>query len=166
MSANISCKNIDMLALRLLKEHRAFNGYTRVVEIANHLGLQVVSAGFKDNKISGMLMLNNDEQNIYVNATEPVVRQRFTIAHEIGHYVLHNDIIAHQQGNIFYRDQLHSHHPMEREANRFAAALLIPQDSAISDWKHIHNIVVFASFYMVSVDTAKYRLQELGLIKL
>ena len=148
MSANISCKNIDMLALRLLKEHRAFNGYTRVVEIANHLGLQVVSAGFKDNKISGMLMLNNDEQNIYVNATEPVVRQRFTIAHEIGHYVLH------------------AHHQMEREANRFAAALLIPQDSAISDWKHIHNIVVFASCYRVSVDTAKYRLQELGLIKL
>lgn len=162
MAASISIDNIEEYAQRLLEDKNAFCGYTRVIEIANKLGLQVISASFKDNNISGMLILNDTESNIYVNAANPIVRQRFTIAHEIGHYVLHNDMISKQEGNIFYRDQIHSKQPIETQANRFAAALLLPKDKILQDWALVKNVVILAAQYNVSIETLKYRLNDLG----
>jgi hypothetical protein len=84
-----------------------------------------------DQSLSGLLLPDRGE--IWVNATEGTEwpgRRRFTIAHEIGHWQMHRD----DEQPAFCRtatveaEHEHSteHPPMEDEANRFAAAVLMP----------------------------------------
>jgi Zn-dependent peptidase ImmA (M78 family) len=62
---------------------------------------------------------------IYLNKNDGSRRQRFTLAHEIAHYILHRDLIG--DGLIddaLYRSRLSNLY--ERQANRFAAEVLMP----------------------------------------
>lgn len=68
---------------------------------------------------SGAVKSDADRARIWVRATDPRVRRRFTIAHELGHLLLH------PEGQEF-RDETFSGNPRETEANRFAAQLLMP----------------------------------------
>jgi hypothetical protein len=63
---------------------------------------------------------------IQVNNTDVPVRQRFTVAHEVGHFLLHRDSIGTDgiTDSILYRSKLSDR--VEAEANRLAAALLLP----------------------------------------
>lgn len=81
-------------------------------------------------KVSGMIDYKN--KKIFVNTDESNVRQRFTLAHEIGHAVLHSgedDAIVDLRASI---DNPSSQ--KEIEANRFAAALLMPRDQFVRLW--------------------------------
>lgn len=81
--------------------------------------------------ISGILVKNSEESfSILVNASEPWERQRFTVAHELGHYFLHRDLL-HVGGEIKDRYILKAEgvsDEKEEEANQFAAAFLMPFD--------------------------------------
>ena len=102
-----------------------------VVELAEAIGLKVYDATFGRDDVSGMLKAQ--ERAIYICQNDSNVRQRFSIAHELGHYVLHF------RGNVFegrdkvehtsYRDTLSSlgFSVKEVEANYFAANLLMPK---------------------------------------
>lgn len=68
---------------------------------------------------SGAIDSLPDEAHLYVKASEPRQRQRFTIAHELGHLFLHPLGTA-------YRDETFAGSEMESQANGFAAALLMP----------------------------------------
>ena len=65
-------------------------------------------------------------EDVYEGACKGIGRDRFTIAHEIGHYFLHSDelVVARNEDSIYkaYIDP-------EWQANKFAAELLIPSDS-------------------------------------
>lgn len=87
-------------------------------------------------EISGMLVPLNEAAGkrrwaILVNAAHAPVRQRFTIAHELGHLLLHGYQTAHADKNfkIRLRDTQSSQGSVfeEIEANRFAAELLMPE---------------------------------------
>ena len=89
--------------------------------------LRIVQAIFKDNTISGFI--DPCSNLIYVNKIEPYVRQRFTIAHELGHWMLHQS----QAGlleEVFYRKDSYTEENslkiMEKEADDFAENLLVP----------------------------------------
>ncbi|HEY2868495.1 MAG TPA: ImmA/IrrE family metallo-endopeptidase, partial [Gaiellales bacterium] len=83
-------------------------------------------AGLAPNvQLSGLLLPARWE--IWVRRDEPGPRRRFTVAHEVGHHLLHSDGAAvlcrpsdveTAQGDVRAR---------EREANRFAAELLMPE---------------------------------------
>lgn len=63
---------------------------------------------------------------ILVNKREPNVRQRFTAAHEIGHFILHKELIGEKfEENYMLRSDKTSN-KQEQEANRFAAETLMP----------------------------------------
>jgi Zn-dependent peptidase ImmA (M78 family) len=65
----------------------------------------------------------------YVNAADPTNRQTFTIAHELGHWVLHLEYyLAHpERYPVLPRyGRPENSDPLEREANFFAAHLLVP----------------------------------------
>ena len=83
--------------------------------------------------VSGMIKLNNANSfECYVDRSEPSVRQRFTAAHELGHFVLHRSQIGSGlQDNYLLRAEGMSN-SQEAEANRFAADLLMPRE-LISD---------------------------------
>jgi hypothetical protein len=100
-----------------------------VMEIAEELGVKVWRSPMPEN-VSGKLFPDrihggSSGYSIVVNAAETISRQRFTMAHEIGHFILHREDVG--EGVIddtFYRSKLST--PMEREANAFAADLLMP----------------------------------------
>lgn len=100
----------------------------KVATLARALGLEVKSATLRP-RISGQLQRSETSSSgfrIRVNRHEAPARQRFTIAHEIAHYLLHrNDIGEGIEDTILYRSTLSN--PQEAEANRLAANILMPQ---------------------------------------
>lgn len=99
---------------------------------------------------------------ILYRATEPLVRSRFTIAHELGHHVL-----GHTTAGICCRDthaQRMNHDPKERAANAFAAALLMPADAIKTAVYHskYRTVEDLAKFFVVSAESMSYRLKNLG----
>jgi hypothetical protein len=101
-----------------------------VVELARAFGINVWESPSLPDGISGKLF--KDEMHggtqgysIVVRAEDHIVRKRFTIAHEIGHFLLHRDRFGSQLlDDAFYRSALSTR--AEAEANRMAAAILMP----------------------------------------
>ncbi|WP_350356299.1 ImmA/IrrE family metallo-endopeptidase [Leisingera thetidis] len=100
----------------------------KVAGIARALGLEVKSATLKP-RISGQIQPSATSVSgfrIRINRHEPKVRQRFTVAHEVGHYLLHREYIGDGlEDTILYRSTLSD--AREAEANRLAADLILPQ---------------------------------------
>ena len=74
-----------------------------------------------------IFQIENGRYRIECNALHPRTRQRFTVAHELGHFFMDKDLIHEKsvlEDNALYRSKL----PTKREvrANRFAADLLMP----------------------------------------
>ncbi|MER8806065.1 ImmA/IrrE family metallo-endopeptidase [Mesorhizobium australicum] len=116
--------------------------------------------------ISGKIELDwLDEPVITVNKTHPRSRQRFTIAHEIAHFVLHRDLIG--DGiidNALYRDDRIGD-ARERQANRYAASLLMPMSLVKKAWRDgIRSAPGLASAFGVSPAVADIRWRELGCV--
>lgn len=104
-----------------------------VEKIAKLLGA-VVRFSPLDEELSGMIYIKSGVPVIGVNALHHPNRQRFTIAHEIGHLVMHRNIISEsvhvdKQFRVLMRDSNSSTglEQIEVEANKFASELLIPQ---------------------------------------
>lgn len=99
----------------------------KVGALANALGLKVVLATLPL-KISGLIQPDGEQGNfiIKVNRFESKERQRFTIAHEIAHYLLHREQIqAGVVDSVLYRSKLSSR--SEAEANKLAADIVMPR---------------------------------------
>ena len=90
---------------------------------------------------------------IAVNADKPETRQRFTIAHELGHIILGHGVgcMVGEQG--VGRD--------EKEANAFAGSLLIPR-IALARVAHRYTLSQLAERFGVSQDCMSVRLRECG----
>ena len=100
------------------------------VAIARRLGVEVYTSDLPDN-VSGMLRkAAGAGATIYLDTDEVWKRQRFTCAHEVGHYVRHADETDGELGFVDYRGPSSSRGDDVDEvfANEFAAALLLPED--------------------------------------
>ena len=95
-----------------------------------------------------------------------LVRDRFTIAHELGHYVLHY-LYQNQRNhrNIAYlRAQRYGSDQAEFEANWFAAAFLMPAPLFREMFKQSHkNLYAVAQYFAVSPQAAQVRAESLNL---
>lgn len=133
-----------------------------VINIANRLGFDVSQAKF-DGDISGMVKNSKDSKQIFVNNQDIPTRQRFTIAHEIGHIILHHDSLDKDFNVIDYRNN-GTFSRKESEADSFAASLLMPKVRAIRVWNFYEDVDDFADEFKVSKMAASIRLRNLGLI--
>ena len=85
---------------------------------------------------AGYAILKKNDLVIYVNEKSGKNRQRFTIAHELGHYYLHylpnpeNFKEHYKRDSTYFRSQnyLQNDDPFEREADYFASKLLVPDE--------------------------------------
>lgn len=138
-----------------------------VDKIAQMLGLDVrFSPG--DDDVSGALIRKGKELIIGVNSSHHPNRQRFTIAHEIGHFMLHKALQIHVDED-FCINRDGSNNRDEIEANRFASELLIPVEFIEADilrFPIIDDTVVsiLANSYKVSIQAMKIRLTNLGYV--
>ena len=113
--------------------------------------------------ISGILVRHDETSfSILVNVDEPSERQRFTAAHELGHYFLHWDLL-HVGGEIKDRYILKAagvSDEKEEDANQFAAAFLMPLDKVAEAMKSGKtNVESLAKHFGVSVIAMGNRLQ-------
>ena len=105
-----------------------------VREIAERKGITVRFVPLED-ELSGMIFVKEDVPVIVVNSLQHPNRQRFTLAHECGHYELHmrdigSEVHVDKKLFVLARDASSSKgfDRKEIEANRFAAELLVPKE--------------------------------------
>lgn len=141
--------------------------------IMNSLSIKFEEKDY-EGQLSGAAIFNGSDMIVTVSSKEPESRKRFTIAHEIGHLLLHAD----QALNIdikpvtLNRDlsSTTGESWREVEANYFAASLLMPKEdvkSHFGKWSELEEDVrlkKLAQRYEVSMQAMSVRLNTLGLI--
>jgi Zn-dependent peptidase ImmA (M78 family) len=105
------------------------------------------------------------EYRIAVNLRHPLTRQRFTAAHELGHYIYHRDLLGDGVGDARAYRAVNSPRPNpkirpihERQANSFAANLLMPR--ALIAAAGTNDPVALAQRFGVSEEAMRLRLGE------
>lgn len=134
-----------------------------VVGLANRLGIRVYDAPWPEN-ISGKIQRDKERGGesgfaIFVNQNHPETRKRFTIAHEIAHYILHEDKIGDGVfDDALYRSGLPA--KIESQANGMAADILMPWHELN---KHIGKpLKEIADTFAVSPEAMSIRLGVFG----
>lgn len=159
-------EKIEQITTETLKKFGISEIPIPIEEIASKLDIKISRE--PSNDFSGILIRKDGKALIGVNSNEVPVRQRFTIAHELGHFFLH------QQKDTFvdYRDNKKDvmRTPREKEANMFAAALLMPKEPLIKELKNVakngfseEELKLLAEKFDVSLDSMKIRLMQLHL---
>jgi Zn-dependent peptidase ImmA (M78 family) len=169
-------KRVEKAAVQILNEHNIDSLPIPINELAFKRGLAVKPYDLGEN-VSGVLVIKNGTGFIGYNPTESIVRQRFTVAHELGHYELHNNdannLFVDKQFKVEFRNEISSTGEMiyEREANAFAASILMPEKILIDEIKNQHidlsddnNIQELAKLFNVSVSAMTFRLINLKLL--
>ncbi|UOQ74037.1 ImmA/IrrE family metallo-endopeptidase [Hymenobacter cellulosilyticus] len=141
------------------------------VSLAQQHDITVHNAEFAQDNLSGMITKQSTGTIILVKGSDPASRKRFTIAHELAHHFLHlNQAAGSFVDNTInlFREQFSDHAPdadraREIEANRFAAALLMPEPLMRREFAHNPDIDYLAWRFGVSEQAMGYRMAELGL---
>jgi uncharacterized protein DUF955 len=98
--------------------------------MARALGLRVIEADLGSN-ISGMIkcdpiMGGISQFSVVINSFDSYLRKRFTLAHEIAHFLLHRDKLSNEfKEDRMFRGPLSEQ--LEEEANRLTADILMPR---------------------------------------
>lgn len=162
-------------AIALLKKYRVLKPPVDVEAIARKEGAKVVFQDLEPH-VSAVLVQKDKTATIGVNALHHPNRQRFSVSHELGHYLMHADrpTVFVDEMLVHFRADATAEPADQREmeANAFAAALLMP-----GDWlkKDLHGRNIDALFgdlpleklarrYRVSQQALSIRLTNLGLL--
>jgi Zn-dependent peptidase ImmA (M78 family) len=160
---------IARLVDNLLDKYRIKRPPIDIAAIAKGEGFQISAARLK-NEISGFLMRTPHQFVIGVNKWHPETRQRFTIAHECGHALLHKLTDVHVDNVFKLRSPLSSQavDVEEIEANTFAASILMPErllrhelELDAIDIEDEKRIAALAKTYEVSQQSMSIRLVTL-----
>jgi Zn-dependent peptidase ImmA (M78 family) len=149
-----------------------------VEEIARLAGAVISYQPFDSDDISGLLYRSADAAPVIgVNSTNAKVRQRFTIAHELGHLQLHkgHSLILERQMHVNFRDATSAttSNQEEVEANQFAAELLMPRSflehalARVLAGRPLPDATIVARLanrFEVSRQAMEFRLASLGLL--
>ena len=167
-------RSIDGRARALLEEAGITAAPVPVERIAKGLDAQLRFSPL-DDELSGMIYVKEGVPIIGVNALHHPNRQRFTIAHEIGHLVLHRaeitkEIHVDKEFPMLMRDAASStgEQQMEVEANLFASVILMPADFLARplgdrpfDIDDENAVSALAKEYKVSASAMRFRLGNL-----
>src|SRR5687768_10089840 len=146
---------------QILKRHQ--NTFpVPVGKIAEELGLTVVSTSELPHGMSGSIAREDDSYVVYVNQDQPLRRQRFTIAHEIGHFLKHKKYLDQtdeilnpvKKAILNRRDNASTSDLEERkreyEADKFAGNLLMPAPTFREVWSKAQSLKDVADYFGVS----------------
>lgn len=165
----------EQTALDLLQENRVDGPPTPIEQLARAAGAELRFVPF-DSAVSGMLYRVPGKCIIGVNSFHPYSRQRFTVAHELGHLKLHDPkkLFLDRSVQVHMRDERSGlgTEKEEIEANAFAAELLMPRDliyrelgkivSTDDPRADISVVENLARVFKVSTQAMAFRLANLG----
>jgi Zn-dependent peptidase ImmA (M78 family)/DNA-binding XRE family transcriptional regulator len=134
-----------------------------LVGLIEKLGIPVIFLDVDSDKFSGMTLQTDINQSIIVvNKNMPNDHKRFTIAHELGHLIMH---IPFSEEAEFY-DNLEDLTIVEKQADQFAGAFLIPTHQAKYQFKNLtySKLADFKVHWKVSKQAVIYRAKDAGAI--
>ncbi len=151
---------IRQQAARLLESAGVTREPVSLRDVVSALNLQLVQRTREPFSSEAALEPLGDAHAIVLSGAGDERRRRFTIAHEIGHFVLHPGSIRHERGGLV-NEALRSR---EREADRFAAELLMPEHLVRQAVREQGvDPALLADRFQVSVKAMRVRLYRLGL---
>ncbi len=127
--------------------------------VAAYLGVDILTWQPDEEQLNGALI--RSAKTVFVNAALVRPRMRFAAAHELGHYVLGHE------GDFFC--PFNRYATLECEANRFAAALLMPTTVVKALWLKLSDLTpaaklsALAERLAVSRQALGYRLRAVGI---
>tara|TARA_R110001583_G_scaffold178502_1_gene334460 strand:- start:73 stop:606 length:534 start_codon:yes stop_codon:yes gene_type:complete len=170
-------RNIEQKSLSLLKEYNLDILPVDIKKVINKLKLKLACYDLGKG-VSGVLVVNKGDVKIGYSLFESEERQRFTMAHELGHYILHcndseNKLFVDDIKVKFRRDQsTKQEQKEEKEANIFAASLLMPKELINTEFNKLMKdklilsdeeiVEKLADNFKVSSIAMTYRLINLG----
>ena len=168
---NMNRQNIQIKVNELLIASACYDSIPiNVSKIARFLGVKIYDVELPED-ISGVLDIRN-EPIILINKEHRPHRQRFSIAHELGHHQLHRLIGIHVDKKSYYRNKKSAIglDNIEIEANQFAAELLMPENQVQSELEKYEDcidmnediVAEMASKFKVSATAMGFRIQNLG----
>ena len=171
----LSQVQLEQAADRLRERHNLATIPIDPLLLAQREGIAVHNARFNegrtnDGRLVGMIARHDDEVLILADEYALPLRKRYTIAHELGHYVLHlpgDGELVDSEVDLFRRsprsDQtLTPEQRREVQANQFAAALLMPRSEVGRYWAEGHSIETLARAFLVSDEAMGERIAALG----
>jgi Zn-dependent peptidase ImmA (M78 family) len=171
--------NIERVAEKLLEKYHINEIPLPVDELAKKMGLSLLAYDLGED-VSGLLHIKDGTATIGYNPNESKVRQRFTIAHEIAHFVLHkeDEKVFIDNGNYYSQIKFRSSKlrlsdkdfKHEIEANSFAAALLMPATAILKEVKNYNGfdlsdssmITELSKKFEVSMQAMSFRIINLA----
>ncbi len=132
-------------------------------KLASEYGLSVFFAEFPDEMINVCGFIDFNNSKMYVNADDSINRQNFTIAHELGHWLLHKKQIEKNihSYKVLMRQPIGGEtDPLEKEANAFAANLLVPTEMLKTLKKQGLSNRELADVFAVSEQVIGFRLSN------
>lgn len=175
-------KNAENHATGLLDQIWDERYPVNVLKIAEYLDIELRQVNFPDNTVAVIIKSADDTHpTIYLDRDLTPQRRRFTIAHEIGHYIEHREIVGEDPKTAFLYDSpkirsseirasrkpTHNGEPdttsNEIFADAFAHALLMPESEVASFTGLGMELSVVAEYFGVSTTTMTNRLNQLRL---
>ena len=163
---------IERRATDILKDHNLLQIPVDPLRVAKALNIRVMNAKFSEEDKSGAITKRSGIVSIYLDNDDTPARKRFTIAHEIGHSVLHMEAaddyeIVDTEDNFrsltIAVDGWSKEKRMEWEANTFAAALLMNEKLLREEWEVEKDLSLLAWKFQVSESAMAVRLSSLNL---
>jgi transcriptional regulator with XRE-family HTH domain len=150
----------------LLAEANIINPPVDVENLASECGIKVLQWDFEN--VDGLILRLANGPVIGVNREQAATRQRFTIAHELGHYMLEHADYFHVDFGGDLSPSATGEHPEynwrdERAANDFAANLLMPASFVREAHRDHPDVRTLAALFKVSPAAMGFRLRNLGL---
>lgn len=174
-SNNLMWKNYRREKMKLNEIFDAINYFKSsapvdIEGLALALQLKIERQNLAD-EICGMIKKKDDKYIIIVNQNHAITRQRFTIAHEIGHFIYHRSKIGDGiVDNALYRQTTYNgivnndiNARDEQQANNFAANVLMPTnliEQIRNDIGGAYDPIKLAEKLNVSVQAVKIRLEK------
>lgn len=149
--------DIEDIAIQV-REHwdLGLNPIPDLIDTLEARGIKVFTTRFDDTRFEGMCARSEDHYVVVVGSTWSGDRQRFTLAHELGHLVLD--------------DRLAEDLDIEKAADRFAGAFLAPAPKVIEALGHrrrsieIYELYLLKQEFGLSIGAWSYRMRDLGIV--
>ena len=164
------------IAARVLREKWGLGELPikNMIHLLEAKGVKVFSLEEKNKEVDAFSFWKKDTAFIFLNTQKSAERSRFDAAHELGHLVLHKHGIQVSEETDIRKDineetgTEKNKRAVEREADRFASAFLMPEGSVrganAPRFATIENLIQLKKIWNVSVASLVRRLFDLNLI--
>ena len=151
MTNKMSFEEIEELTYHILFNYDMLVPPVDVVKIAEKNNIDTYEADLSeyDEPISGAIRYYKDKKKfeILLNKEDSIEQKRFTLAHELGHYYLHKDILESDEIHVDTMFKGNSKKFDEKDADYFAGALLMNKIALSKYYENAESLSELADIF-------------------